>query len=289
MPISLKIEPSAMCQLACPGCVQSDPLFKLQAGGKLMTPKVFERILQQASKYIYRIQFYRYGEPFINRQLIDMISLATSHDIGSQVSTNLSFAFSDEFYRRIVESGLEHLIISMDGTSSETYSQYRVKGHFELVESGMRQVIKWKRLLGRRFPLIEWQFIVFDHNRHEIDNARQLAKKIGVDRLCLKYDGRGDRSKWRTRDSLKDKLVRQVHLNSCLWLWAALVIDSDGIVSPCCHGARDESIGDLTVTPLEELWNSARMKDLRRCVREGSRHPGEGSSRMPCVGCQHIL
>ena len=288
MPISLKIEPSAMCHLACPGCVQANPLFKIQSRGKAMTMGVFKRILDEAGDYLYRIQFYDNGEPFFNRQLLEMISLAASLDIGSQVSTNFSFPFPDDFYRQIVESGLEHLIIAMDGLSSATYSQYRINGRYDLVERGLRQVVHWKRRLGLRYPLIEWQFIVFEHNKHEIARAKEMARAIGVDRLCLKYDARAGCETWRSDDRLKDKLIRRFRLHSCLWLWGSLLIDYDGTVRPCCNASRNEMIGDLTTTPLSAIWNSKHMMQLRECVRRDN-NDGDSSPRMSCHGCPQII
>jgi MoaA/NifB/PqqE/SkfB family radical SAM enzyme len=288
MPISMKIEPSAMCQLACPGCAQSSPLFKIETRGKKMGLPVFKRILEQAGEYLYRIQFYDKGEPFINKQLLDMISLAAIQNIGSQVSTNLSFAFPDDHYRRVVESGLEHLIVAMDGVTEHTYSQYRVKGRFELVESGLREIVKWKRRLRRSRPFVEWQFIVFDHNRHEIDTARTMAREIGVDRMCFKYDAGASQAAWTRKDRLKHRAVRAMRLNSCFWLWGSLVIDSDGLVRPCCNVGKSEQIGDLKVTPLRELWNSDRIKALRACVRGGGKMSGS-SVAAPCVNCPHIV
>jgi MoaA/NifB/PqqE/SkfB family radical SAM enzyme len=289
MPISLKIEPSAMCQLACPGCPQSNPLFKIQTRGKTMSLELFRRIIEEAGRYLYRIQFYDYGEPFINKRLLQMISIATEHGIGSQVSSNFSFNFSNDFYRSIVESGLEHLIIAMDGLDPATYSQYRVHGKYELVEAGMRAIIDWKRRLGRQTPFVEWQFIVFDHNRHQVDAVKTMARRIGVDRLCLKYDARAESKTWYTADRLTDKTVRSVRLNSCLWLWGAMLISSDGIVSPCCNAGHSENIGDLTTTPLANLWNSPRMMELRACVRGGGRSVADGMEKTPCHGCAQIF
>ena len=216
-----------------------------------------------------------------------MISIATENNIGSQVSSNFSFSFSTDFYRSIVESGLEHLIIAMDGIDPATYSKYRVNGRYELVEAGMHEIIKWKRRLKRRLPLVEWQFIIFDHNKHQIPAVRQMAQRIGVDRLCLKYDGRTKSSSWRPIDRFKNKALRAIHLNSCLWLWGAMVINTDGIVSPCCHAGHAEQIGNLNVVALRTLWNTERMMALRACVRNGV-SPGCGKGDV-CAGCQHIF
>jgi radical SAM protein with 4Fe4S-binding SPASM domain len=280
-----------MCQLACPGCPQSNPLFKIQTRGQLMSMRVFEQILSDLGNYLYRIQFYDYGEPFLNKQLLKMISLATEYNIGSQVSTNFSFPFRDDFYREIVESGLEHLIIALDGMTSDSYSRFRVNGKYELVQRGLRQIVDWKRRLRSRFPLVEWQFIIFDHNRHEIDSVRAMAREIGVDRLCLKYDAGASSLKWTRRDQLKAKALNRFRLHSCLWLWGALLIDYDGTVHPCCNSARRETIGNLNVTPVRELWNSNSMKELRYYVRQQHHASASLAIGSPplCRGCPHII
>ena len=278
-----------MCQLSCPGCLQSDPLFKIRTRGKLMSLDVFKQIIAQTGKYLYRIQFYDTGEPFINKHLLEMISLATIHNIGSQVSSNLSFAWANHFYDNIVESGLEHLIIAMDGTSKDTYSQYRTNGRYELVEAGLRKIVELKKRRKLRYPFIEWQFIVFPHNRHEIASARRMAHQFGVDRLTIKYDAGGTQSAWNKADRWKYRATRAIRLNSCLWLWGSLVVDTDGIVRPCCNAGRSEVVGDLKETPIRELWNSQLMKELRHCVRRGDRERKESSTTHACKGCPHIM
>ena len=254
-----------------------------------MSLELFRRIIDEAGKYLYRIQFYDYGEPFINKQLLEMIAIATERDIGSQVSSNFSFNFSSDFYRNIVESGLEHLIVGMDGIDPGTYSQYRKNGKYQLVEAGMREIIEWKRRLRRKLPLVEWQFIVFDHNRHQIESAKAMARQIGVDRFCLKYDARAEPSTWRPMDRFKAKALNSMRLNSCLWLWGAMLIDAEGIVRPCCNAGHSEHIGDLNVVSLRKLWNTDRMKTLRACVRTGGREGSKSTLNSPCTGCPHIF
>jgi radical SAM protein with 4Fe4S-binding SPASM domain len=253
-----------------------------------MSLETYKSLLDQAGEYLYRIQFYDNGEPFTNRHLLEMVSLAAERNIGSQVSTNFSFAFQEQVYPDIINSGLEHLIVALDGVTPNVYSKYRIGGRFELVESGLRKIVALKRRLRSRSPFIEWQFIVFDHNRHEIDTAKALAKQIGVDRLCLKYDAGGHRKQWRQIDRVRVDAMRHFRLNTCLWLWGALVVDTDGNVSPCCNAARGESLGDLRQTTLRDIWNSDAIKELRRYVRnEGGSQ--EVDHQHPCENCPHIL
>ena len=291
MPISLKIEPSAACQLACPGCVQANPDFKQKTAGNLMSQALFLNVLDQAADYVYRIQFYFNGEPFINKNILNMVAAATDRGIGSQMSTNFSFRFKDSFYRDIVESGLEHLIISMDGTDANTYGKYRINGRFELVQHGMREIVKWKRALGRTYPIVEWQFIIFEHNKHQVQRAQQLANEIGVDRLCLKYDGQSSPEAWTPLDRTMDRMSRRVmRLDACLWLWGAMIINWDGVVNPCCNKAMSVPLGDLRQRSLREIWNSDEIKELRAFVRSSpkDRERPEFSSH-PCHGCRYIM
>src|ERR1700678_1366114 len=97
MPISLKIEPSAMCQLACPGCPHSNPLFKIQTRGKTMSLELFRRIIEEAGRYLYRIHFYYYCEHFNNKHLLQMISFSTEHGIGSKSVPTFPSTFQTTF------------------------------------------------------------------------------------------------------------------------------------------------------------------------------------------------
>src|SRR5579864_6620163 len=126
--------------------------------------------------------------------------------------------------------------------------RYRLLKDSPLVERGMRQIVKWKRRLRSRSPIVEWQFLVFDHNLKAIPKAKEMAREIGVDRLCFKYDAGAHQRNWRAIDKFKYNSIRRIHLKSCLWLWGSLIIDTDGIVVPCCNAARTERIGDLEIT-----------------------------------------
>ena len=233
-----------------------------------MSPGLFDSLLNQAGDSLYRIVFYNYAEPFTNSHLLEMITRATARGLGSQVSTNFSFNWDDDFYRRIVESGLEHLIVSLDGADAETYGIYRVNGHFERVIHGLAAVIRWRKALRSRHPLVEWQYIVFEHNRHQVAEARAMARSLGVDRFCLRSDGRARREDWPPEHRhRREWLQRLPRLNSCAWLWGSLVVDWDGKVYPCCY-AGPHLLGDLSRQSLAEVWNGPPIQELRRLVRQ---------------------
>ena len=103
--------------------------------------------------------FYFQGEPFLNPRSIEMIRYASSKRIYTATSTNAHY-LDDESARQTVESGLDRLVISIDGTTQETYQQYRIGGSLQKVLNGARNVIEWKKKLKSSTPYVVFQFLV---------------------------------------------------------------------------------------------------------------------------------
>jgi MoaA/NifB/PqqE/SkfB family radical SAM enzyme len=125
------------------------------------------------------IDFFNYGEPLLNLKTPKYISQAKRLLLRTSVSTSLSIPrFDPEAY---VESGLDFMILSIDGATQSVYERFRRKGNLELVLENVRKLVEARRRLRRCLPLLSWNFLAFEHNAHEIPQARQLARKIGVD------------------------------------------------------------------------------------------------------------
>ena len=87
---------------------------------------------------------------------------------------------------KTVESGLDRLIISLDGTTQEVYSQYRIGGDLEKVLAGAANIVKWKKKLNSKTPYVFFQFLVVRPNEHQMEEAKELAVKTGVDGIRYK-------------------------------------------------------------------------------------------------------
>src|SRR5258708_37381547 len=138
---------------------------------------------------------YTHEEQYLNPSLLDMVKYAAGKKIYTATSTNAHY-LNDENAKRTIESGLDRLIISIDGTTQEVYQQYRVGGNLDKVIEGAKNVVKWKRKLKSRTPFIIFQFLVVKPNEHQIDDVKKLAKEIGVDDVWFKtaqiYDYEND-------------------------------------------------------------------------------------------------
>ena len=84
---------------------------------------------------------------------------------------------------KLVLSGLFFLTLSIDGASKETYRIYRRGGDFDLVLENIKQMVNAKKKLNSYTPILEWQFLVFQHNNHERKDAEILARNVGVNSL----------------------------------------------------------------------------------------------------------
>ena len=124
-PMSISIEPTTSCNLRCPECPSGLRAFTRPTG--MLDPVFFKKILEQISPRLTLINFYFQGEPFLNRHLTGLIRMAADKKIYTSTSTNAHY-LDDETARKTVESGLSRLIISIDGTTQESYQQYRIGG-----------------------------------------------------------------------------------------------------------------------------------------------------------------
>jgi radical SAM protein with 4Fe4S-binding SPASM domain len=241
----------------------------------------FRTTLDALHRDLLYLIFYFQGEPYINPKFLDMVAYAHARRIYTITSTNGHF-LSDENARKTVESGLDRLIISLDGATQETYEQYRIGGSLEAVLEGARRVVDWKRKLGAKHPYIIFQMLVVRPNEHEIPEIYRLAREIGVDAVALKtaqvYDFEHgnpliptiDRyARYRRMPDGRWK-IKNALTNHCWKLWHSCVITWDGLVVPCCFDKDAlHRLGDLKNTSFRELWQSAAYNDFRRSVLKG--------------------
>jgi len=180
-PYGLVIDPSNMCQLACPGCVHSTRNEELKVfdwpKGTLSEDRL-SALLKLYGPHAIGVYFCNYGEPLLNLNTPKLIRLAKTYLMGTALSTSLSVSRLDaEAY---VESGLDFMVLSIDGATQPVYERFRRNGDLELVFSNVRKLVSAKRRLGKRTPVLSWNFLAFEHNAHEIPLAARMARQLGV-------------------------------------------------------------------------------------------------------------
>lgn len=282
-PVSLSFEPTTSCNLRCPECPSGLRAFTRPTG--MLRTDFFRQTIDQLSGELLYLVFYFQGEPYLNPAFLDMVSYASAKGIYTATSTNAHY-LNDHNARRTVESGLDRLIISIDGTTQEVYEQYRVGGRLEKVLEGARNVVRWKKALKSKTPFIFFQFLVVRPNEHQLDDIRQLAAQVGVDQVRFKtaqvYDYQNDpnglipvQSNYSRYRSLPngDRSPKHRLNNHCWRLWHATVITWDGLVVPCCFDKdAQHPLGDLKGMPFKEVWQNERYVRFRRQVLQSRKN-----------------
>jgi radical SAM protein with 4Fe4S-binding SPASM domain len=272
MPISISIEPTTSCNLRCPECPSGLRSFSRPTG--MLDKTFFEKTIDELSSHLLYLTFYFQGEPYLNPEFLDMVKYASGKNIYTATSTNAHY-LDDANARRTIESGLDRLIISIDGTTQETYEQYRIGGSLQKVLDGASNVVRWKKELKSKTPHIIFQFLVVRHNEHQIGEIKSLATKIGVNEVAFKtaqvytfengnnlipqnekYSRYKNRNgKWNLKNAL---------LNHCWKMWHSCVITWDGKIVPCCFDKdASHTLGSLEKNSFKSIWQSESYNRFR--------------------------
>lgn len=275
-PISMAIEPTTSCNLRCPECPSGLRQFTRPIG--MLEPTFFKTTIDAVYKELIYLTFYFQGEPYLNPNFLDMVKYASEKGIYTSTSTNAHY-LNEEQAIKTVESKLDRLIISIDGTTQETYQQYRIGGTLQKVIDGTKNIIAAKKTLKSKTPHIVFQFLVVKPNEHQLNDVQQLAKELGVDEVIFKtaqvYDFENGNplipenikySRYKKNAdgtySIKNKL-----LNQCWRMWSSCVVTWDGVVVPCCFDKdAKHQLGDLKKQTFKELWKSEKYQNFRQSI-----------------------
>jgi radical SAM protein with 4Fe4S-binding SPASM domain len=273
LPISISFEPTTSCNLRCPECPSGLRSFTRPTG--MLQQPLFQNVIDQLAPTLSYLTFYFQGEPYLHPQFLEMVQYASHKNIYTATSTNAHY-LKDERARLTVESGLDRLIISIDGTTQDTYQSYRVGGSLEKVMEGARNIIAWKKKLKSKTPHVMFQFLVVKPNEHQIPEVYTLAKQIGVDQVVLKtaqiYDyasgsdlipEQDQYSRYRKMNDGSYTIKNSLD-NHCWKMWHSCVITWDGKIVPCCFDKDAHHVlGDLTKNSFKDVWNGEAYHTFR--------------------------
>lgn len=277
-PYFIKLQSTNKCDSGCKYCLRQSSEYPLGT----MDLKDFKEIIDKSKNYVYLIALHFDGEPLLNDRIYDMIYYAHSNRIATYVSTNLQHLKKEDTQKMLL-SGLDLLTVSLDGATEQTYRHYRNKGSLHSVLNNISILVKEKKKSKRRHPEISIQFIVMEHNEHEIEKIKKIAADLEVDSLELKVLGSWDKSMLPRNQAYLRRIYKRENLKrqSCWWLWSALLVLWDGNVRPCCMFDERASAGNLIEGNLVQIKNSLLLQSLRRPTPLN-----DSAYRKNCVQCK---
>lgn len=274
-PFSISVEPTTACNLGCPECPSGLKSFSRPTGSLKLD--LFKQWIDSTYNDLLCLSFYFQGEPFLNKGFLEMVAYASSKKIYTATSTNAHF-LDDDTARRTVLSGLDRLIISIDGTTQETYEQYRKGGELSKVIEGAKNMVKWRKELNSKTPYLVFQFLIVRPNEHELEEVKAMAGSIGMDGVWFKtaqiYDYENDPhqlipnthqySRYKKDDQGKTITKNPLH-NHCWKMMHSNVVTWDGKVVPCCFDKDARHVmGDLKHSSMKEIWESNNYRAFRQ-------------------------
>lgn len=275
MPATASIEPTTSCNLQCPECPSGLRSFSRPIG--MLSSYDYQNYINQLKKNLIFLNLYFQGEPFLNKNICEMIKYASDNRIYTSTSSNAHF-INKTIAEDIVKSGLDRIIISIDGANETSYSKYRIGGTLSKVLDGTNNLVNAKKELKSSNPYIIWQFIVFKHNENEIDKIKMLAKKYKIDRLKIKTaqiynisENKNDlipeNSKLSRYKKGNDYSIKNKLMNHCWRMWSSCVITWDGMVVACCYDKDAKySFGNIQNKNFNKIWRSEGYQRFRNQI-----------------------
>jgi MoaA/NifB/PqqE/SkfB family radical SAM enzyme len=291
-PMVLYAEPTLFCNLGCPSCPTG---LKLDVRPRVaMDFEWYKKVLDELGPYLFYLNLYNWGEPLLHKQFPEMVAYAKQWNIRVYASSNLSLKLDRSYLERLVKSGLDKLKIGLEGTTQDVYEKYRVRGDLALTRQNMVTIQEIKRELGVKTPELNVAFHVFEHNQHQIDDARLTHKEWGADRISFppsfiseQAEQKGIHSSTINQYNLyRPEGVGESRPAPCSWLWGAMVANPSGSISPCCGVVEQRS--DFTQDArgrslMSSVWNNALYRRARKGALE---HPGGGVVHLQRDGMQ---
>lgn len=274
MPLAVGVELTNNCNLKCPECTTGSGRMTRKRG--YMDIDLFIRVMKELKPYLFNTNLYFQGEPMLHPGFFSF--LESSLDTYTTVSTNGHF-LSDVNCERLIKSGLDKLIISLDGIDQEIYSQYRINGNIDVVKAGIERLSE-ARIKARSSFKIEIQFLVNKLNEHQIPLAKEFAKnnKAVLRLKSMQITEKKDVEKWlpingrfgRYKLENGQYIIKNSFPNRCARLWFNPVITWEGKVIPCCFDKDAEHVmGDLNQDSFRDIWNGPKYRIFRKSILSG--------------------
>lgn len=281
-PIYLRVNPFFGCNLHCPKCPAHQGENRINRGA--LPFKTYKKFIDETGDYSLLLSLWSWGEPFLNENLPEMIEYAKTKKMIVKTSTNGNVLNDEAFNKKIILSGLDELIIALDGPSSETYNIYRKGGEFNKIIKVIETFVELKKKLKVEKPLINLRMVVTGYNETEIPEMKKLAKKVGVDVLTFKTvnpntDGgvpneslipKDERYRRYSYDPVTQEKI-EPEKYSCYSPFVRATLYNDGTVVSCEHDYKaDFPFGNIKNQSFKEIWSSEAATQFRKHHRENN-------------------
>ena len=288
-PFAITFETVSGCNLQCPGCETGIGALERKSG--LMDTDEFLLVLNKLPKTVFHINLHAQGEPLLHNDIGNFIRLARQRKIFVSMSTNGTL-LNQSIAQTLINAGLNHIIVSLDGFDQKSYSEYRKGGDFDTVVNNTKELIRLRKKSGKNSPFVEIQTVVTKHNENHLNSIKRIAKSIGADVFTLKTAYVPDLSslpsyftnnkKYRRYKTSKNGTLSSIKKppRFCFRQRSGFVVLNNMDVVPCCFDKNARwKIGNLTSDSFESILKNEKSILLQKLLQ----------SKNPPLMCENCI
>lgn len=286
-PYMAVIETGNYCNIRCATC--PTPHNKIHRKKELMSLDNLKKVINNIKNSVHVVLLFDTGEPLLHPDICQMINYTHKNNLYTVISTNATL-LNEKMAEGLLKSGLDEILLCLDGVTKESYERFREGANFETVMKNIDYFCQRKQELKLKKPYIELQFILNKLNQNEVDDIKKIAKKLKVDRLHIKSFVLGEYAY--SREEIKELsekfspdtkeygkkviyfkkqnglLEPKRHIVECSLVRNQFVVLVDGKISMCCYDLNGEYLyGDALTQKLEDIWFSAKAKEMRKFAK----------------------
>jgi len=270
IPIHLDIELTTRCNLKCGMCPRYNNNIPIMDMPLEMVKRIIDELAEKGGS---SIKFVYLGEPFLYPYLFEVITYAKKKGIiDTMIATNGNL-LNKQNTIKIIKSGLDFIIFSIDSCNPEIYKQIRINGKLDKVIEGLTFLNQMKEFYNLNKPKIQIQVIPMDLNREEIESGEyeryfESYGNIEITPYCQDYN--------------ITKPIGETPNFFCNSPYRRMTIRADGIIQICCGERKDEKIiGDIHKDTIEDVWLSDKFNNVRKLMKERKSHLIEACRTCP--------
>jgi MoaA/NifB/PqqE/SkfB family radical SAM enzyme len=250
LPEIVQIESTNICNAKCVFCPR-DEMHREQG---IMRADLYQKIVDECAELgITHLRVHNYGEPFVDRKLVEKVRYAKAKGIPEVGMISNGSLITEDVARGMIEAGLDAINISVDASGREVFESTRVGLKYDKVIANIERLVRLRTEMGRRRPKLILSFVRQNNSLDEqafIEHWKRIADKIHIT----------DLHNW------AGTLHTQSDVNyPCYRPWLTFTVLWDGRVSLCCADFDGRHIlGDLNTSSIKEIWNADPYVTTRR-------------------------
>lgn len=260
-PIHVDIETASSCNLKCTMCPHGKEGYDMEKG--IMKDELARKIIKDCiDSGVTSIKLSGRGEALLNKHLVDYVHMAKQGGILDVMFNTNALLLTEEKSRALVDAGLDLLIISIDGSTKDTYNAIRIGSDYDTVIANLNHILDYKKSKSTNKPMIRLQFVKMEENIHEFEEFNRMWKDkvdviVGLD-FSDRTDG-GDKS------AMKRVKTGRAY---CPHPFRRLTINSSGKALMCCVDWDNKyPVGDMNTDTIKDVWHGKRIQTGRTCIK----------------------